>query len=48
MLIDAGKSEEEVGADQKVIIRLAHSHLVDLSKQYAKWAMAQLNPEASA
>jgi hypothetical protein len=47
MLIDAGKSEDEVGKDPKVILRMAHGHLVDLSNQYVKWAMAQLNPEAS-
>ena len=46
MLLEAGKTEADVGTDQKVIVRLAHSHLADLSSQYVKWAMAQLNPEA--
>jgi hypothetical protein len=48
MLIDAGKSEDEIGKDPKVIGQLALVYLVDLSNQYVKWAMAQLNPEASA
>ena len=40
MLLEAGKSEADVGKDQKVIVRLAHSHLADLSSQYVKWAIA--------
>ena len=48
MLIEAGHSESGVGTDQKVIIRMAHSHLAELSDKYIAWAMAQLNPEEDA
>ena len=48
MLLEAGKSEADVGSDPGAIVRMAHSHLAELSNQYVKWAMAQLNPEASA
>ena len=48
MLLEAGKSEADIGSDPGAIVRMAHSHLAELSNQYVKWVMAQLNPEASA